>query len=194
MQLDAIGIRRGEKRNNMIREKQRFTELVEVKEGQKEEEEEEEVEEQTTERARREQTLMPPCRPQMLHQLQTSSFLRSPSFPASQPQQIEKERERERDICRIQTYHILPSFSCSSLPSSFNPLTLSLVLSTIFSLSHLSTPSYPRAMTSVIRRRKGGKGKGRGRCGGPTRHEFSIKFNTRRERMLGRRCARRCFR
>lgn len=69
------------------------------------------------ERARREQTLMPPCRPQMLHQLQTSSFLRSPSFPSSRPSQIEKERQG--DVCRIQTYHI-PSHSPSSslLPSA----------------------------------------------------------------------------
>jgi len=44
-------------------------------------------------RARREQTLMPPCRPQMLHQLQTSSFLRSPSFPSTRSPQIEKERQ-----------------------------------------------------------------------------------------------------
>lgn len=68
------------------------------------------------ERARREQTLMPPCRPQMLHQLQTSSFLRSPSFPSSRPPQIEKERQG--DICRIQTYHIPSHLPSSSLLSS----------------------------------------------------------------------------
>lgn len=99
--------------------------------------------------ARREQTLMPPCRPQMLHQLQTSSFLRSPSFPSSRPSQIEKERQG--DICRIQTYHIplhspsLPLFFLPLRPSAFH--------------SHLSAVSQPApgAMTLVIRRRKEGR-------------------------------------
>lgn len=113
------------------------------------------METRARERARREQTLMPPCRPQMLHQLQTSSFLRSPSFPSSRPSQIEKERRG--DICRIQTYHI-PSHSLSS------SLSLSFFLSLSPPLSpHLFTLTFPlavlstrlrRAMTLVVRRRK----------------------------------------
>ena len=128
------------------------------------------------ERARREQTLMPPCRPQMLHQLQTSSFLRSPSFPSSRPPQIEKERERERqgDICRIQTYYV-PSHSLSSSLRPSAP---------IFSLSpfrRLST----RPRGDDIGYTEGDTWQTQQRRRSSTRHEFSIKFNTGRKRTPG---------
>lgn len=41
-----------------------------------------------------------------------------------------------------------------------------------------------------VRRRKGKETRQRHGDGGPARHEFSIKFNTRRKRMLGRCCFR----
>lgn len=99
------------------------------------------------ERARREQTLMPPCRPQMLHQLQTSSFLRSPSFPSSRA-----SANREGETRRHMPYSNLPHpvaftvlLPLSPRPSSFH--------------SHLSAVSQPApgAMTLVIRRRKEGR-------------------------------------
>lgn len=101
------------KRNNAIKEKDDSLRRAQRDRGEKRRR----ANRDEGERARREQTLMPPCRPQMLHQLQTSSFLRSPSFPSSRPPQIEKERQG--DICRIQTYHI-PSHSPTSsrLPSA----------------------------------------------------------------------------
>lgn len=121
---------------------------------------------------------MPPCRPQMLHQLQTSSFLRSPSFPSSRPPQIEKERQG--DICRIQTYHI-PSHSPASsrLPSAL-----------IFSLSpfrRLSTRPWGDDIGyTVVEERKGRDTRQtRQRRRSSTRHEFSIKFNTGRKRTQG---------
>lgn len=92
------------------------------------------------ENTRREQTLMPPCRPQMLHQLQTSSFLLSLPFSSFPYSLLRKQRRRERqgDICRIQTYHIRVAFPA---PSSL-PLFLFLLPSSSFH-SHLSTDSHP---------------------------------------------------
>lgn len=68
------------------------------------------------ERARREQTLMPPCRPQMLHQLQTSSFLRSPSFPSSRP-----FANREGETRRHMPYSNLPHPVAFTVSSSLLP-------------------------------------------------------------------------
>lgn len=125
---------------------------------------------------------MPSCRPQMLHQLQTSSFLRSPSFPALQPPRIER-RGRERERQGEEEIYAVFKLTTSHCYSPLLPL-----LPILSFRSHLSTSS--RTMTQVICKRKGGKGgrvatetRRHGSSGGPTRHEFSIKFNTRRERI-----------
>lgn len=75
-----------------------------------------------------------------------------------------------------------PLFSFAA--SSFHSLSLS--------LSPFALAPSPGAMTLGYTWRKGRRGKGRERDtvdtvgSGPTKHEFSIKFNTRRKRMLGR--------
>lgn len=141
------------------------------------------------ESTRREQTLMPPCRPQMLHQLQTSSFLRSPSFPASQlPTNRERGRERER---QEETYAVFKLTYITALFSRY-PFPRS---SPIFSFSPFYLSPGRRHRLNVQERqtdkgrRRPTRGEGRRWRYGPTRHEFSIKFNTRRAREC--RCAQR---
>lgn len=126
--------------------------------------------EQTRERARREQTLMPPCRPQMLHQLQTSSFLRSPSFPSTRSPQTEKERRGGH-----MPYSNLPHPVAFTVPHPRRPPLFSFAASSFHSL--LSTRSLPAgAMTLGYTWRKGRREKGRERDAADT--ETVVQQNT----------------
>jgi len=125
---------------------------------------------------------MPPCRPQMLHQLQTSSFLRSPSFPSSRPPQIEKERERDKEtyaVFKLTTFrriHYLPLFAPQ--PPSFH--------------SHLSAVSQPApgAMTLVIRKET----HGRHSRDGEAQRDTNFRLNLTRGAKGRQGAARCCFR
>lgn len=135
---------------------------------------------------------MPSCRPQMLHQLQTSSFLRSPSFPALQPPRIER-RGRERERQGEEEIYAVFKLTTSHCYSPLLPL-----LPILSFRSHLSTSS--RTMTQVICKRKGGKGgKGWQRRHVDTeaavvQRDTNFRLNlTQGARGQGR-CARRCFR
>lgn len=121
-----------------------------------------------------EQTLMPPCRPQMLQQLQTSSFLHSPSFlPFLATSQIEKERQG--DICRIQTYHI--PFATLCLPFSYSASSFR------SHLSCLSCPLPPPLRTMTSSYTCGGKEGGHGRHGdgGLSQRDTNFRLNLTRQ-------------
>lgn len=133
---------------------------------------------------------MPPCRPQMLHQLQTSSFLPQPVLSFHQVSaNREGETRRTYAVFKLTTSRRV---RCSSPPPPTLILFRRLIFSLSLSLSPFALAPSPGAMTLGYTWRKGRRGKGRERDtvdtvdSGPTKHEFSIKFNTRRKRMLGR--------
>lgn len=122
--------------------------------------------EQTRERARREQTLMPPCRPQMLHQLQTSSFLPQPVLSFHQVSaNREGETRRTYAVFKLTTSRRV---RCSSpLPPTlilFRRLIFSLSLSLSFRSRSLSRGDDIGLYVAERKTRKG-EGKRHGRHG-----------------------------
>lgn len=111
---------------------------------------------------------MPPCRPQMLHQLQTSSFLLSHSLSSFPYSLLRKQRRRERQEETYAVFKLTTSASRLPLPPLPHSHSLSFSLPPSSFQSHLSTDSLiPRAMTLVIytygreKGERGGKERGR---------------------------------